>query len=75
MKKTSEENKKQYIEIIDKKAQRLKNLIEDLFEMSKVSSNNISLNIMDVDIVQLIKQAEIELQDRIDEAGLIVNGI
>jgi len=69
---TSEENKKQYIEIIDKKAQRLKNLIEDLFEMSKVSSNNISLNIMDVDIVQLIKQAEIELQDRIDEAGLIV---
>jgi len=69
---SSEENKKQYIDIIDKKAQRLKILIEDLFEMSKVSSNNISLNIMDVDIIQLIKQAEIELQDRINEAGLTI---
>lgn len=69
---TSKENKKQYIDIIDKKAQRLKILIEDLFEMSKVSSNNISLNIMDVDIIQLIKQAEIELQDRINEAGLTI---
>lgn len=69
---TSKENKNQYIDIIDKKAQRLKILIEDLFEMSKVSSNNISLNIMDVDIIQLIKQAEIELQDRINEAGLTI---
>ncbi|WP_418223481.1 sensor histidine kinase [Clostridium isatidis] len=69
---SSEENKKQYIDIINKKAQRLKILIEDLFEMSKVSSNNISLNIMDIDIIQLIKQAEIELQDRINEVGLTV---
>jgi signal transduction histidine kinase len=68
----SEENRKQYIDIIDKKSQRLKNLIEDLFEMSKATSNNISLNIINVDIIQLIKQAQIELQDRIDEAGLIV---
>ena len=41
----SQEKRKQYIEIVDRKSQRLQNLIEDLFEMSKASSGNITLNI------------------------------
>src|SRR5690606_12063502 len=36
----SEEERKSYIETLDSKSQRLKRLIEDLFEVSKASSNN-----------------------------------
>ncbi|GAA0069683.1 sensor histidine kinase [Clostridium sardiniense] len=63
-----ENKKKQYIETLDKKSQRLKVLIEDLFEMSKASSGNINLNIIDVDIISLIKQTMIELNDKIKES-------
>lgn len=63
-----EDKKKQYIETLDKKSQRLKVLIEDLFEMSKASSGNINLNIIDVDIISLIKQTMIELNDKIKDS-------
>ena len=36
-------------------------LIEDLFEVSKASSKNITLNIVDVDVVNLFKQVKLEL--------------
>ncbi|MGG7077128.1 sensor histidine kinase [Clostridium sardiniense] len=65
-----EEKKKQYIETLDKKSQRLKALIEDLFEMSKASSGNINLNIIEVDIISLIKQTMIELNDKIRESTI-----
>ncbi len=55
---TKEEQNK-YINTIDKKAQRLKSLIEDLFEVSKANSGNIKLNLMDIDIVALIKQTNL----------------
>ncbi|MDZ4992152.1 sensor histidine kinase [Clostridium perfringens] len=65
-----EEKRKDYLETLDKKSQRLKYLIEDLFEVSKATSGNVSLNIMNVDISYLMKQAIIELDDKISEAGL-----
>ena len=38
-----DEKVKEYIEILDKKSQRLKKLTEDLVEASKVSSGNVKL--------------------------------
>lgn len=61
----TEEERKTYIDTLDLKSQRLKILIEDLFEVSKASSNNITLNIMEVDLVNLIKQVLLELDDKI----------
>ena len=49
---------------------RLKGLIEDLFEMSKVNSNNIQLTLVDVDIISLIKQVQLELGDQIKESKI-----
>ena len=71
----TEENRKLYIETIEKKAERLKHLIEDLFEMSKATSNSINLNIIDVDLVELIKQTEIELSDKIEASGLNIKWV
>lgn len=66
----SEEERGQYIETIEKKSKRLKLLIEDLFEMSKANSGDIRLNIEPVDIVGLIRQTEVELEDKIEESKL-----
>lgn len=68
----SEEKRKQYLDTLDRKSQRLQMLIEDLFEMSKVSSGNIKLNIESIDIVSLVKQTLLELEDKVEEAGLKV---
>ncbi len=65
-----EEKRKAYLETLDKKSQRLKFLIEDLFEVSKATSGNISLNLMDIDISYLLRQVIVELDDKISEAGL-----
>ncbi|MBC5624304.1 HAMP domain-containing histidine kinase [Clostridium sp. NSJ-49] len=67
-----EEKRRQYLDTLDKKAQRLQALIEDLFEMSKASSGNITLNIENVDVVSLMKQTILELDDKLLEAGLTV---
>lgn len=66
----SEEERKQYVETLDRNALRLKNLIEDLFEVSKANSGNVNLNLVDVDVVALIKQAQFECLDKLMEAGL-----
>ena len=65
-----EGKRKLYIGILENKSQRLQYLIEDLFEVSKAQSGNITLNIEDVDVVSLIKQTLIELQDKIEFASL-----
>ena len=67
----SEEDRRKYTEILDTKANRLKVLIEDLFEVSKATSKTVTLNIMDVDIVSLMRQVKLELQDKIDATDLI----
>jgi signal transduction histidine kinase len=61
----TEEEKNSYIETIDKKSQRLKILIEDLFEISKAASNNVTLNLVEIDLSALIKQVLLELDDKI----------
>lgn len=66
----SEEKKKQYLDTLDRKSQSLQYLIEDLFEISKVNSKNISLNLSDVDLVYLMKQTLLELDYKIKEANL-----
>lgn len=70
--KLSYEKRKQYIETLDRKAQRLQVLIENLFEVSKATSGNITLNIENIDVVSLMKQTLFELEDKLEEASLLV---
>ena len=67
----TEEERKSYIATIDQKSQRLKVLIEDLFEISKASSGNIQMNFMDVDVVNLMKQVRLEMEEKIIASDLI----
>lgn len=67
----TEEERKSYIATLDQKSQRLKVLIEDLFEVSKANSGTISMNFMEVDVVNLMKQVRLEMEDKIAASGLI----
>lgn len=68
----SKEKREQYLQTLDQKAQRLKVLIEDLFEMSKASSGNITMNLQEVEVTSLMKQTLLELEDKIQDANLMI---
>ncbi|RNF40128.1 histidine kinase dimerization/phospho-acceptor domain-containing protein [Planococcus salinus] len=64
------ENRLAYTDILDRKSQRLKTLIEDLFEVSKMASGNMQLSRTRLDLTQLMAQALAEHQEEIDAADL-----
>ena len=66
----TEEERRSYIDTLDKKSMRLKALIEDLFEISKADSGNVSLNIANIDLANLIRQVYFEIKEKSDDAGL-----
>ena len=66
----TDEERASYIATIDQKSQRLKVLIEDLFEVSKANSGNIQMHFMDVDVVNLMKQVRLEMEEKIADSDL-----
>lgn len=66
----SEEQVKEYSKIINEKSNKLKVLIEDLFEVSKATSNNIELDRQELDFNSLVQQSIGEWEDKIAEKNL-----
>lgn len=66
------ETAKDYVSVLDKKSQRLKVLIEDLFEASKAASGAMELNITKLDIGELLRQAVGENNERFEDKNLEV---
>lgn len=66
----SAEDRESYIQIIDRKAKRLKVLIDDLFEASKMASGNIELSTAKADLVQLLQQTLAEHNEEINKSTL-----
>ena len=69
-KNLAEEEKDGYLAIIDRKSQRLKVLIDDLFEVSKMVSGNVELKKEKIDLVQLLQQALGEYDETIKASTL-----
>ena len=70
--KITEEPARSYIEVLDSKSQRLKQLTDDLVEASKISSGNIVLNLEQLNLTELLNQAVGEFSDRMEEKKLQV---
>lgn len=68
----TEEPAKGYIDILDGKAQRLKQLTDDLVEASKISSGNIELDMERVNLTELLNQGIGEFSERLEESRLQV---
>ncbi|WP_308461979.1 HAMP domain-containing sensor histidine kinase [Planococcus sp. CP5-4] len=67
-----DEERRKYVDILDRKSERLKVLIEDLFEVSKMASGNVELSKQHLDMKQLVTQALAEHEEAVQEAELDV---
>ncbi len=61
---------KEYIKVLDEKGLKLKRLIDDLIEASKVSSGNITLNFSNINLSELVVQAVSETEEDFNKAML-----
>ncbi len=66
----SKEEIQGYVGVLDRKAERLKVLIDDLFEASKISSGAIEFNYDNVNVVSLLEQAMGEFDEKIKNSSL-----
>ena len=64
------EKAKAYIRVLDEKSQRLKQLAEDLVEASKISSGNIKLEFMNLNLNELVQQVNGEFAERFESRNL-----
>ena len=65
-----DENAREYISVLDEKGGRLKKLIDDLVEASKITSGVINLNPVNLSLTELGAQAVYERQQEFAENGL-----
>ncbi|MRZ99994.1 hypothetical protein GKG47_00085 [Lactonifactor sp. BIOML-A3] len=61
---------KNYIDILDTKSQRLKQLTEDLVEASRISTGNVELECTRLDFKELLNQISGEFIEKFQERGL-----
>ena len=61
---------RRYIEVLEQKSQRLKTLTEDVVEASKVSSGNITLEFMNLNLVEMIQQTSGEFEEKFKAGDL-----
>jgi len=60
----------EYVEVLDNKSNRLKVLIDDLMEASKASTGNISVNLEEIDLTEIVGQIAGEFDERLEERSL-----
>lgn len=65
-----EEKKKEYLSIISDKSKKLKKLLEDLLEASRLSSGKVDLRFRQTDVSELLNQAIGEYKDRFEANNL-----
>ena len=59
-----------YVQILNDKALRLKTMVQEVFDVSKAASGNLTLNWKDLDLAKLIRQTLADQADPIAESGL-----
>ncbi len=64
------EEQELYLEVLSRQSQRLKKLIDDLMEISKASTGNMTVEVTRVDAVEAVNQALGEFSDKLDKAQL-----
>lgn len=61
----------QYAEVISRQSGRLKRLLEDLLELSKSATGNVTVNLEQCDAGILLEQATGEYEEKLSKAGLV----
>lgn len=69
----SEEDIVKYSHIAYDKAKQMKNLVEDLFEYTKVQQHGAPVNLMTIDLGQLLEQVGASFELEADKKGIAIN--
>lgn len=72
LEKIQNEKLENYVDILEKKSLRLKQLMEDLVEVSKITSGNITLDMQPINMVELIYQTGGEFNEIFENIGLTI---
>lgn len=67
------ESKKEYLDILERKTNRISVLLKDLKDSIIANSNTINLEIKEIDIKEVLNQALIEAKERLIEKNLNIN--
>ena len=59
-----------YVKILQRKSYRLRSMIQDLFDLSKASSGNLSVEFREIDFGKLIQQTMADMQEQIENSTL-----
>ena len=62
----------EYVGILQKKSERLKNIVSDVFELAKTTSGEISVEQERLDLTRLSNQTLAEMEDKITAAGFTI---
>ncbi len=60
----------EYVQIMGEKAQRLKAMVQDVFEVSKAASGQLPVNLERLDYARLLRQTLADMGQAIDNSGL-----
>ena len=61
---------REYVQILGEKAERLRGIVQDVFEISKATSGQLPINMETLDMGKLLRQTMADMSDRIEESGL-----
>lgn len=59
-----------YVQVLQKKSYRLRSMIQDLFDLSKATSGNLSVEFAELNFTKLIQQTMADMQESIEASDL-----
>ena len=64
------EHIKDYVKILDEKSQRLKNMVQDVFAVSKAASGELPMHMEELDFGKLLCQTLADMEEQIEESAV-----
>lgn len=68
----NQEDRNKYLNQLNTYTDRLSQLVTDLFEVSKVNSGNVELDLQPINLYELIEQVQSEMEDKFEEKQLSI---
>lgn len=69
-KEHTETEHQEHLDLLQRQSMRMKKLVEDLVEASKATTGNLSVNLMETDLVEAVQQALGEYEDKFSAKNL-----
>lgn len=63
---------KEYVQILGEKSERLKNIVQDVFEISKAASGQLPMHMEVLDLSKLLRQTLADMSDQISQSSLVM---